>query len=582
MRKTLFIYFFLILVIKLQAQDIITYETQEITADSLLSEDRFAYSIDINNDYAFVSSPGDDENGAQAGAVYVFRYDSVQMWLQIDKLVSSDIQAGDFFGYDVATDGDYVFISSPVIDSYKGAVYVFKNNDGVWTEVQQLTASDAQNADYFGYSVDVQGDYAIIGAYGDDDIASDAGAAYIFRNISGTWTEVQKITAPNAEADDHFGIDVGIYGDYAIIGAPESEYDTVNSGSAYIFKNISGTWSFYQQIISSDADEGDHFGHAVSIFDDKLVVGANYKTDAATWIGAAYIFHNNSGSWEENIKIYPPFDNQDYMHFGSSLQIYGNRVIVGAYGNVSFTPYVAGSAFVFDYIDSSWFYTSKLISSNNDTDDVFGYAVSTSDKYILVGAQMSDIVAENAGALYYFDIVRTQILTQPVSVTAEIGDTVRFSLTAIGKNLKYQWKKNGVNLTDDSIINGSNTNQLIIDSVRSDDEGVYTCVVSGDFGTVTSNNASLTVHETTNDLIKSNIFIYPNPTNGIIKINLEGVAKLSRVSTIIITDITGKIIINYQLSITNSKIDISNQPTGIYFIKILTDSGIIVKKIVKK
>ena len=97
-----------------------------------------------------------------------------------------------------------------------------------------------------------------------------------------------------------------------------------------------------------------------------------------------------------------------------------------------------------------------------------------------------------------------------------------------------------------------------------------------------SYNLTIVVDNTSVLTIDDNISIYPNPTNGIIKINLEEFAKTSRVSNIIITDITGKIIINYQLSSTNSKIDISNQPAGIYFIKIQTENKIIVKKIIKK
>lgn len=586
MKKILFLLLALaISLVKLHAQDVITTETQEITANNLQSEDRFGFCVAINNNFAFVGAPGDDENGTNAGALYLFTYNS-DIWQETSKIVSSDIQAGDFFGYDVATDGDYAFISTPVIDSYKGAVYVFKNIAGTWTEVQKLMASDAEDFDYFGYSVDIQGDYAIIGAYGDDDVASDAGVAYIFKNISGTWTEVQKIEAPNGDTDDHFGISVGIYGDYAIVGAPDSTYNSVNSGSAYVFKNISGTWTNTQQIISSDVALGDHFGNAVSIFNDKLVVGANYKTDAATWIGAAYIFHNNSGTWEENLKISPPFDNQDYMHFGSALQIYENRLIIGAYGNVSFTPYVAGSAYVFDYINTSnsWAYTSKLISTNNDTDDVFGYAVSISNQHILVGAQMSDIVDDNAGALYGFNVIRTRILTQPVSITAEIGDIVSFSLTATGVNLTYQWKKNGVNLSDNSNITGSTSNQLSISNVNSGDIGAYTCEVSGDFGVVTSQEANLTISTTINDLQKNKILIYPNPTNGIFTIkNFEAFLTPLSFSKIKITDLTGKIISRKTIvnNLSTIQFDLSNQSAGIYFIKIKTKNNNIFKKIVK-
>ncbi|MEZ4825087.1 MAG: FG-GAP repeat protein [Bacteroidia bacterium] len=121
-----------------------------------------------------------------------------------------------------------------------------------WSEIIKVTASDRESEDRFGYSVAISGDYAIVGAYEEDEDASGgntldvAGSAYIFLNQAGTWTQVQKIVASDREAGDRFGYSVAISGDYAVVGAYNEDEDALggnsqtNAGSAYIFHNQAG------------------------------------------------------------------------------------------------------------------------------------------------------------------------------------------------------------------------------------------------------------------------------------------------------------------------------------------------------
>jgi len=61
-----------------------------------------------------------------------------------------------------------------------GSAYIFKRSGTSWAEEAKLTASDGDDADYFGSSVSISGDYAIVGAYWDDDNGTNSGSAYIF------------------------------------------------------------------------------------------------------------------------------------------------------------------------------------------------------------------------------------------------------------------------------------------------------------------------------------------------------------------------------------------------------------------
>ena len=192
-----------------------------------------------------------------AGAVYVFSK-SGGMWSEVQKIVAADRGAGAYFGKSICVSGDYLIVGAPYenedemgLDSLgaAGSAYIYKNNGGTWTEVQKIVASDRGSTEFFGWSVAISGDYAIVGAYLDshDEKGGDslkwAGSAYIFRNNGGVWTEVRKIVASDREASSGFGYSVAISGDYAISGATGEDENAagldslMGAGAAYFYKN---------------------------------------------------------------------------------------------------------------------------------------------------------------------------------------------------------------------------------------------------------------------------------------------------------------------------------------------------------
>ena len=128
-----------------------------------------------------------------------------------------------------------------------------------------LIVSDAAAEDNFGQSVSISGDYSIIGVPNDDDEGIDSGSAYIFKREGTTWTQQTKLTANDATAYDYFGWTVSISGDYAVVGAYGDDDGGVDSGSAYIFKREGTTWTQLAKLTANDAAANDYFGHSVSI-----------------------------------------------------------------------------------------------------------------------------------------------------------------------------------------------------------------------------------------------------------------------------------------------------------------------------
>ena len=133
-----------------------------------------------------------------------------------------------------------------------GSAYVYVRSNGVWSEQQKLTASDGAAYGYFGYSVSIDGDTAVIGAYGDVDNGVYSGSAYVYVRSNGVWSEQQKLTASDGAAGDNFGTSVSIDGDTAVIGAYADEDNGNYSGSAYVFVRSNGVWSEQQKLTASD------------------------------------------------------------------------------------------------------------------------------------------------------------------------------------------------------------------------------------------------------------------------------------------------------------------------------------------
>ena len=583
MKKTpLFLLFMLVAFLSIQAQ---VAETHRLISDDIAAEDYFGNGMAVSGEYAIVGACYDDENGLNSGSAYIFR-NNAGAWEQYQKIMPSDGQTNEFFALTVTISGDYAFAASIGANSYAGKVYVFHNDAGNWTEIATLIGSDVSDTDIFGYSMSISDDYAIIGAYNDDDNGDNSGAAYIFQNFSGTWSEIAKISANDGTENDFFGKAVSVNDDYIFVGADSGPNNSgANSGIAYIFHNNSGTWEQAQKIESADAIVGDHFGASVNISDDYAIIGADYKSGNEVWEGAAYVFYNNEGTWEQTAKL-TASNPGSQKHFGNSVRITGDTLVVGSKGNISFEPYDAGSAYLFINNEGTWEEKAILQSSDIDILDQFAYVVDFVNNYIFIGSPRTDSDFLDAGAVYIFKFIFTNIITQPVSQeNISFGTNITFFVEAEGIKLSYQWRKDEVNLTNGGNISGATTNELFINSVSNDDAGNYDCIVTGDYGVETSDIAVLSILTRINDLKNNNFSIYPNPTTGFFEIKNE---KL-KIKNIKITDITGKTIYNLtsghaHLYIENVhlQIDISNQPTGIYFIKIQTENNIITKKIIKQ
>ncbi|MEO0508580.1 MAG: FG-GAP repeat protein [Verrucomicrobiota bacterium] len=219
---------------------------QKLIADDGDQGDDFGFSVSIDNDTALIGAPGDNDSDSGSGSAYVFVRDGAS-WSQKKKLLANDGESGDGFGRSVSICENTALVGASAgngIENNTGSAYVFVREANNWSQQKELSASDGVRGDGFGVSVSVSGSLAVIGANFDSDDAEFSGSAYVFRRDGTDWTEEQKLTAINGTEDDFFGFSVSVSGDTALIGVDQAEglnasgFTSEDQGAVYVFRIV--------------------------------------------------------------------------------------------------------------------------------------------------------------------------------------------------------------------------------------------------------------------------------------------------------------------------------------------------------
>ncbi len=397
------------------------------------------FCVGISGDTLIAGARLEDGVSTDSGAAYIFvRTNGV--WSQQAYLKAGTIRLGSEFGYSVAIDGDTAIVGVPLESGYTynaGAAYVFVRTNGLWSQQAFLQASNRASDDRFGYSVAISGDRAIVGAVFKDGPGGNAGAAYIFVRTDGVWAEEAFLKASNAAANDCFGGAVDISGDSAVVGAFYQDSLAGDSGAAYVFTRSGGVWTEQAILKASNAGASDYFGFGVAIDGDTLAVSATGEDSNATGVdgeqadnsaadaGGAYIFVRTNGVWTQQAYL-KATNTGAGDSFGYRVGISGDIAVVGAYAEDGSAAGVygsddnlmpgAGAAYAYVRNDGVWSPLAYLKASNPGGDDRFGIGVAIDGACIAAGADYEDggaVVVDgesnesvsNAGAVYTFDLL---------------------------------------------------------------------------------------------------------------------------------------------------------------------------------
>ncbi|HFE63055.1 MAG TPA: T9SS type A sorting domain-containing protein [Caldithrix sp.] len=259
-------------------------------------------------------------------------------------------------------------------------------------EVAKIKAGDGSAESFFGTAVSIDNDRCVIGASLEGEHGWGAGAAYVYHKSGNNWVEQDKIVANDAAAYFFFGTAVSIDNDRLIVGATGAN---TGIGAAYIFYWNGNHWIEEGKIVPSDGANGDGFGTAVSISGDYVVVGASGK---ALTKGVAYVFHRNGSQWTEEFIIVAN-DGMAADRFGCAVSLESDRVLIGARGDDP-NGAASGSAYLFSRNGINWNEEQKVWASDGVQGEGFGSVIHLSGNRCIVGAPNAGPF--NTGKAYIF------------------------------------------------------------------------------------------------------------------------------------------------------------------------------------
>ena len=368
---------------------------------------QLGFSVAVDGGYTVVGAPFDDTQVNDSGLVKVF--DSASGAL-LYVLPNPTPAGNDQFGYSVAVSGNRVVVGARRDDALAtdaGAVYVFDLASATPTvPATTLNNPTATADDFFGHSVAISGSRVVVGSPFDDTGASAAGRAYVYDLGTATPSvPLHTLNNPGPAAADQFGWSVAISGTRVVVGAFADDTGAVDAGSAYVYSISSGTPTVPVNTLNNPGPAvNDQFGAAVAISGTRVVVGASLDDTGASDSGSTYVYDVAGGTPTVPVATLNNPAPAAADRFGWSVAISGTRVVTGAYlddaGAIN-----AGSAYYYDIAGATPLV--PVLTLNNPApagDDQFGQSVAITGTRIVVGADLDDTLAFNAGSAYAFDV----------------------------------------------------------------------------------------------------------------------------------------------------------------------------------
>lgn len=267
-------------------------EDQRLVATQVHLSDGYGSKVAIYDQFALVSAPLADTAELDAGAVYVFK-NLGSGWVEQNMILASDPAVDDAFGSAIDIHGDHVVITALYDDGTAvdgGSLYIFNYNGAVFNEVTEIEPSNVQDNLSFGLDVSILDNRIIVGALYDNANGMHAGAAYLFEYNGMTWKEQAILLPGDGHANMWFGGSVYLFGDCAIVGASADDDLGIQSGSAYLFQRVGDHWIEVNKLLPSAGDLTDRFGFSVAGDASNIIIGAYWDNQQGTMSGSAFIF----------------------------------------------------------------------------------------------------------------------------------------------------------------------------------------------------------------------------------------------------------------------------------------------------
>ena len=362
----------------------------KLTAEDEGDGDEFGREIAVDGDIVIVGAQDEDGAGLDRGAAYLINYKTGE---ELFKLTASDAEDDDNFGQDVGISGDVAVVTADAKTMDTGTAYLFNVTTGA--QGPTLVPSVVEAAAFFGLSCDIEGNYVIVGAPGEDLGEDDRGAAYVFNATTGV--QLFRLTAPDGVDFDYFGESVAVAGNYAVVAAPYASGGGQNeSGKVYVF-DLSDSGNFSHMAVPSVIEVFSYFGASVAAHGNYLVAGSPEEDAGGNRFGAAYLFELATGNLVKRVVSSSP---SNFGYFGDHVAISDDLMIVGARDENAGGD-ERGAAYVFSVPQGNLL--QRIAAPDADDEDYFGIGVAINDEYAFAGADEENNGPVERGALYVFN-----------------------------------------------------------------------------------------------------------------------------------------------------------------------------------
>jgi hypothetical protein len=387
--------------------------------------DGFGCSVAIDGDRIAVGAPRKNSGAAGSGSVLIYQLGGGDPANPVITLPAPVPVRDGLFGFALALDGDRLVASafhdgSGAIDD--GLVHGFDLSSGTGATLEfTLPPPAPASRSQFGHSLAVAGDLLLVGSPGGSEVGPARGSACVFDLASPTPTSPAVILDhPAGDACVGFGSAVTLAAGRAIVGAPYAGSTMSHLGRAYIF-NPSSMIAPEDPVaaVRQSVPTGEtHFGSVVAMEQQLMAVGAPYDDVAGEDAGAVFLYDWSAGQPAAPMAVLHSPEPSPYNHFGASVDISGNLVVVGVPQN-DMGAQNAGRAYVFDLAGAVPVLVATLNNPAPWPDDTFGGSVAISGTRVLIGAHRDDASKTDSGTAYLFDLqsttpsVPTAILNNP-------------------------------------------------------------------------------------------------------------------------------------------------------------------------
>ncbi len=360
---------------------------------------------------------GESLNKMAPGYVYVYRKDVGGEWTEVQRLEASNSANGDHFGRSLAQTGNHLLVGSTTLET----VYVFENDaSGAWRETQKLQASDGTDGDYIGRLAAVGGDNVLMATWAH---AEGRGAVYVFHrdNSTGRWSESAKLMGSDIEPNDWFGMSLAIEGDVALIGSPRKDG---NTGAVYVFRlEETGAWTEQAKLTGAGTAPNSRFGSSVALRAGRAFIGAaTHQQGVGT--AFAYTFDEDSGEWEPGPTLKPFDGGTPGTQFGASVYYGEDEVWIGAPGASGFEGRIYAMT---QDATGEWTNATKMSAGELNGGDQFGGTFAVSGDVAVVGVVGDDYGLGTATIFERTDdgwSEAANVFSEPVGLEAVTGDQV--------------------------------------------------------------------------------------------------------------------------------------------------------------